>query len=264
MKRLVVTLALAASSVSALSDDGWVSVGSTQVVAPASSEPVVTPDQSPILAPSANPGGDLLTELMLQVEQMKTEIASLRGQLEEQQAKVRRMEASQQDRYLDLDSRISALTLAPPAVNSQEVTQAEADNNDGEALPPAGEAYKSAMQLVRDKKFAEAREAFDSFAENYAGDALAVNAIYWSGEVSMVEGKLDVAEARFRTVKEDHSGHSKAADASYKLAVVLDKSGKKAESKALLQEVISQYAGKSDSTVSLAQAYLKKMQGTSE
>jgi tol-pal system protein YbgF len=263
MKRLVVTLALAASSVSALSDDGWVSVGSTQVVAPASSGPVVTPDQSPILAPSANPGGDLLTELMLQVEQMKTEIASLRGQLEEQQSKVRRMEASQQDRYLDLDSRISALTLVPPAVNSLEVTQTETDT-DGEALPPAGEAYKSAMQLVRDKKFAEAREAFDSFAENYAGDALAVNAIYWSGEVSMVEGKLDVAEARFRTVKEDHSGHSKAADASYKLAVVLDKSGKKAESKALLQEVISQYAGKSDSTVSLAQAYLKKMQGTSE
>ena len=263
MKRLVVTLALAASSVSALSDDGWVSVGSTQVVAPASSEPVVTPDQSPILAPSANPGGDLLTELMLQVEQMKTEIASLRGQLEEQQAKVRRMEASQQDRYLDLDSRISALTLAPPAVNSQEVIQTETDT-DGEALPPAGEAYKSAMQLVRDKKFAEARKAFDSFAENYAGDALAVNAIYWAGEVSMVEGKLDVAEARFRTVKEDHSDHSKAADASYKLAVVLDKSGKKAESKALLQEVISKYSGKSDSTVSLAQAYLKKMQGTSE
>ena len=263
MKRLVVTLALTASSVSALADDGWVSVGSTQVVAPASSEPVVTPDQSPILAPSANPGGDLLTELMLQVEQMKTEIASLRGQLEEQQAKVRRMEASQQDRYLDLDSRISALTLAPPAVDSQEITQTETDT-DGEALPPAGEAYKSAMQLVRDKKFAEARKAFDSFAENYAGDALAVNAIYWSGEVSMVEGKLDVAEARFRTVKEDHSDHSKAADASYKLAVVLDKSGKKAESKALLQEVISQYAGRSDSTVSLAQAYLKKMQGTSE
>ena len=60
-------------------------------------------------------------------------------------------------------------------------------------------------------------------------------------------------------MKEDHNDHSKAADASYKLAVVLDKSGKKAESKALLHEVISQYAGKSDSTVSLAQAYLKKM-----
>jgi len=258
MKRLVVTLALTASSVSALADDGWVSVGSTQVVAPASSEPVVTPDQSPILAPSANPGGDLLTELMLQVEQMKTEIASLRGQLEEQQAKVKRMEASQQDRYLDLDSRITALTLPQPAVEQQEATNSVTDTS-GEGLPPAGEAYKSAMQLVRDKKFAEAREAFDSFAENYAGDALAVNAIYWAGEVSMVEGKLDVAEARFRTVKEDHGDHSKAADASYKLAVVLDKSGKKAESKALLQEVISQYAGKSDSTVSLAQAYLKKI-----
>lgn len=258
MKRFVVTLALTGLSVSALSDDGWVSVGSTQVVAPASSEPVVTPDQSPILVPSANPGGDLLTELMLQVEQMKMEIASLRGQLEEQQAKVKRMEASQQDRYLDLDSRISALTLAQPAVEQQEATNSVTDTS-GEDLPPAGEAYKSAMQLVRDKKFAEAREAFDSFAENYAGDALAVNAIYWAGEVSMVEGKLDVAEARFRTVKEDHGDHSKAADASYKLAVVLDKSGKKAESKALLQEVISQYAGKSDSTVSLAQAYLKKM-----
>lgn len=260
MKRFIVALALASCSASALSNDGWVSVGSTQVVAPASSAPVVTPSQAPYSAPNTSPSSDLLTELVLQVEQMKSEIASLRGQLEEQQAKVRRMEASQQDRYIDLDSRISALTLAIPVATETSEASPNVESTDS-ALLPAAEAYKSAMQLVRDKKFAEARIAFDEFTENYSGDALAVNAIYWAGEVSMVEGKLDVAEQRFRTVRDDHSDHSKAADASYKLAVVLDKSGKKSESKALLQEVISQYSGKRDSTVSLAQAYLKKMTG---
>jgi len=261
MKRLVVTLALAGITASAYSEDGWVSVGSTQVVAPASSEPVNSTPASQISVPSANPGGDLLTELMLQVEQMKVEIASLRGQLEEQQAKVRKMEASQQDRYLDLDSRISALTAsASTALQPASGTPAD-DTGSGGDLPPAADAYKAAMQLVRAKKFSEARTAFDSFAENYSADPLAVNAIYWAGEVSMVEGKLEEAEERFRQVADNHPDHNKAPDASYKLAVVLDKSGNTEEARALLRSVIKKYKGKSDSTVALAEAYLDKMSG---
>lgn len=260
MKRFIVALALTSCSVSALSNDGWVAVGSTQVVAPASSTPAVIPSQAPYSAPNTNPSSDLLTELVLQVEQMKSEIATIRGQLEEQQAKVRRMEASQQDRYIDLDSRISALVLATPVTTETSKATPDVKSSDS-ALPPASEAYKSAMQLVRDKKFAEARVAFDEFTENYAGDDLAVNAIYWAGEVSMVEGKLDIAEQRFRTVRNEHSDHSKVPDASYKLAVVLDKSGRQSESRSLLQDVISQYAGRRDSTVSLAQAYLRKISG---
>ena len=59
MKRLVVTLALAASSVSALSDDGWVSVRSTRV-APASSEPIVT-----LINPRSLPHPPILVETFL-------------------------------------------------------------------------------------------------------------------------------------------------------------------------------------------------------
>ncbi|MEK9711993.1 MAG: tol-pal system protein YbgF [Thalassolituus sp.] len=126
-------------------------------------------------------------------------------------------------------------------------------------LPPSGEAYKAAMELVRGKKFSEAREAFDAFTQNYPGDPLAVNAFYWAGEVSLVEGKTDLAQARFRTIVEKYPEHTKAADATYKLGVALEKSGKPEEARGYLQTVIDKYTGTNDSTVALAKSYMKKL-----
>jgi len=271
MKRLVVTLALAALSASAYSEDGWVSVGSTRVVAPASPDTIQPESSSAPLSvsPSLNdnaPVGSngLLAELMMKVTQMQDEIAMLRGQVEMQQAKINRMEAASQDRYIDLDGRISALsTMATEYPSAPATTDADTAPVTGQAdenkLPPSGDAYKAAMELVRGKKFAEARVAFDDFTKNYPGDPLAVNALYWAGEVSLVEGKTDVAQARFRTIVEEHPDHAKVADATYKLGVALERAGKPEEARGYLQSVIDKYTGKSDSTVALAKSYMKKL-----
>jgi len=271
MKRLVVTLALAALSASAYSEDGWVSVGSTRVVAPASSDTIQPESSSAPLSVSSSlndnaPVGSssLLAELMMKVTQMQDEIAMLRGQVEMQQAKINRMESASQDRYIDLDGRISALsTMATESPSAPATTDADTAPVSGQAgeseLPPSGDAYKAAMELVRGKKFAEARTAFDDFTKNYPNDPLAVNALYWAGEVSLVEGKTEVAQARFRTIIEKHPDHAKVADATYKLGVALERAGKPEEARGYLQSVIDKYTGKSDSTVALAKSYMKKL-----
>jgi len=274
MKRLVVTLALAALSASAYSEDGWVSVGSTRVVAPASSDTIQPePSTAPLsVSPSLNDnapvgGNSLLAELMMKVTQMQDEIAMLRGQVEMQQAKINRMEAASQDRYIDLDGRISALSASaaeyPVATTGAAPDSAQVAGSvtapAATELPPSGDAYKAAMELVRGKKFAEARAAFDEFTKNYPSDPLAVNALYWAGEVSLVEGKTDVAQARFRTIIENHPDHTKVADATYKLGVALERAGKPEEARVYLQTVIDKYTGKNDSTVALAKSYMKKL-----
>lgn len=266
MKRQVLTLTLAAMAASASADDGWVSVGATRVVAPAS--PQVTQPPSPALPsqsvvaqlPVDNSGsGNLVSELLMQVEQMQNEIATLRGRLEEQGARLERMEREQQDRYLDLDGRVSSLmsaSYADTGANKAPVTEASTPDV---GKPSPADAYKSAMELVRAKKFTEAGAAFDSFAETYPEAPLLVNALYWSGEVNLVEGHLDVAEARFRRVMTDFASHTKAADATYKLGVTLHKAGKNAEARQVLQSVIDEYSGSADGTVALATSYLKKV-----
>lgn len=259
MKRLVVTIALASFAASASSQDGWVSVGATRVVAPASSSTDTSQPSTPATftsSPSTSSSDNLVSELLTQVEQMQGEIANLRGQLEQQQAVIQRMERSQQDRYLDLDRRISMLATQP---QDAPTTAAPTSSENTEAAIPSGDAYRAAMELVRAKKFPEARAAFDNFIESYPEDPLTVNAIYWAGEVSLVTGDTEIAEARFRRILDNYPEHTKAPDATYKLGVALHRKGDDAGATQYLNQVITQYSGKADSTVSLAKAYLKKV-----
>lgn len=251
-------------------EEGWVSVGSTQVVAPAqkptrntgssqSQSPTNSlpqagdaslPQLSGAIPSDTSPG--LVNELLAQVEQLQQEVAMLRGKVEEQAIRQQMLEQSQQDRYLDLDRRLTQLTTQPPATATGPVAAAT-------PLPPASEAYRDAMELVRAKKFNDAAKAFDEFSVNYPDDALVANAMYWAGEVYLIDNKLDLAAERFSQVVETYPGHSKTADATYKLGVTLDRQGKKDEARQVLSRVISQFAGKADGTVALAKSYLDKM-----
>ena len=262
--------ALAAFCSQAGAEEGWVSVGSTQVVAPAK-KPAENPGPSrlPSSLPETSgtipqlsgtlPGDSsqgLVSELLAQVEQLQQEVTMLRGKVEEQSARQQMLEQSQQDRYLDLDRRLTLLTsgsVIPATTTSESPAASEAP------LKPASDAYREAMELVRAKKFSEAAAGFDQFAKQYPDDALVANALYWAGEVYLIDGKLDLAGERFSSVIESYPEHGKAADATYKLGVTLDRQGKKAEARTMLNRVMTQFSGKADGTVALAKSYLEKM-----
>lgn len=62
-------------------------------------------------------GNDLLVSLYNQLEALQQEVQTLRGMVEEQSNRLRRLETESRDRYLDMDSRLSALSggAAAPA-----------------------------------------------------------------------------------------------------------------------------------------------------
>ena len=55
-----------------------------------------------------------------------------------------------------------------------------------------------------------------------------------------------------------YPGHRKTPEASYKLAVILQRQGRSSESKALLQRIVDEYGASSPDTVNKANAYLDK------
>lgn|SRR5690606_4509635 len=263
MKAVILTLALGA--VAGAHADEWVSVGAARAVAPASSSALTDSSSragmaAPVNLPATSAGNDLVSELALQMEQMQQEIAVLRGRVEEQDHQIKRMRDEQQQRYLDLDRRLSALLSTPAAATP--VSPATSIAEPAAVAAPAAnaaEAYQQAMTLVREKKFTEASTAFDGFIKTYPQDPLTGNALYWSGEVWLVLGDLDKALQQFRRVVNDHAGHDKEADASYKIGVTLHRQGNAAEAKVWLQRVIDQFTGKADGTVRLARSYLDKL-----
>lgn len=250
--KAVVLITLAALSASVLADDQWVSVGAARPVAPAApGESVDSSTRAQVVQPAASSGNSsngLVAELYQQMEQMQQEIAALRDRVEEQGYELQRMKQDQQERYLDLDRRLSTLMTATPV--AQTATPAAAA-----ALSPA-EAYKQAQKLMYDKKYPEANDAFQAFVKQYPDDTLAVNALYWSGEIFLLQGDLDNALNSFRTVVTKHPDHQKVPDAMYKLGYTLDKQGKTAEAKGWMKKVIDQYTGKADTVVRLARSYL--------
>lgn len=274
MKYTLLSLALTISMVSA-AEDGWVAVGQAPAAKPAvqsnastqsgsSSQAIASTASSTSLKPSASvqppsfsiagESTSLQVELLSMVETMQQEIAELRGTVEEQNHKIEILQKQQQQRYLDLDKRMSELMLNP-------VTKPVESSIEG--VLPADDLYAKAMSLIKKKDFSNALVQLDLFAKTYPNHKLAANAFYWSGEVQLAEGNYALAISQFTQVVENHSEHSKAADSHYKLAVAHDRNGETEKAKQILNTVIKVYAGKSDSVVRLAERYLKRLNSAS-
>ncbi len=258
MKYAVLPLALMISMISA-AEDGWVAVGQGPAAKPAikSAHAVSThtaPSNSSIPSPvhtqTVNPS--LQLELLTMVETMQQEIAELRGTVEEQNHKIELLQAQQQQRYLDLDRRVSELLTTSVPSASQTDSQSGGSSAD--------DLYSDAMSLIKKKDYAKALAQLDLLVKTYPKHALAANAYYWSGEVQLADGNFEQAINQFLKVVKHHHKHNKAADSHYKLAVAYDRSGNTAKAKEILNQVVQQYPGISDSAVRLAERYLKRLQ----
>lgn len=218
------------------------------------------------------------SELMLVIQQLQDEVRSLRGQIEQQEHRLKRMEQQQLDRYRDLDRRISSLkssapvvasapavgsTLQSTATNSTVTTPPAPSNQTSQAMvqPDAtksdAKAYKEAFGLVRERNFPKATEAFNLFVKDYPRSPRLANAHYWLGEIYLAEQKPELARESFMQVLTNFADHRKAPDAAYKLGIVYDQLGDKKKSTEYLDLVINKYPD--SSAVRLAKEF-KRLQ----
>lgn len=78
-----------------------------------------TPGQTPTGGqPGSASSNDALVMLLDQFREMRSELETLRGMVEEQNYELRNLQRESMDRYSDLDSRVSALSLATPPLTS--------------------------------------------------------------------------------------------------------------------------------------------------
>lgn len=201
-------------------------------------------------------------EALILLQQLQDEVRALRGMVEQQQYKIRRMEQDQRDRYRDLDRRISQLGSGAPAPATAANSDIQAPAAPVAPLPAADstptdtQAYQAAFALVRQKSFADALTAFADFIQLYPDSARIPNAYYWIGEVNLAEQNLEPAKTAFEKVIADFSDHRKAPDATYKLGVIYHQMGKADKAQELFKQTLSRYPD--SSAANLAQDYLKR------
>lgn len=192
-------------------------------------------------------------ELLLQIEQLRQETQALRGLMEELSYQLGQMSSDQKTRYLDLDQRLGELVrIQKEAVaTSSTPTPATADSTTGgvgEAGAQASvpndisdqDAYNSAFQLIRERKFEEALVAMESFIRAYPDSELILDARFWRGQVFDVLGRDEEAIEAFKSLTLVAPDYRRILQVKVKLGKLLIKNQDVMNGRKILQEVITQ------------------------
>jgi len=158
------------------------------------------------------------TELLYQkLSELEKEIAELRSQLEENSVLMERSLELQQQRYLDLDSRILVLSNIEKNIvsDSSEEDVVIGDEQEEERL-----LYKNALELFEASRYAEALEIFSEVIITYPDGIYTPDAYFWSGELFLAQELYEDAKLSYAEVFEQFPNHIRSADSLYKLGEI--------------------------------------------
>jgi tol-pal system protein YbgF len=207
-----------------------------------------------------------LVELFGQVEQLKSEVARLRGQIEVLNHEQEQTQKRQRDLYIDLDSRLRRLEGGPganvplaaagapaaapatPAASAPPVNSAVAPGaaaaSAAAAAPDAAieqRAYDVALDQFKAGNFAAAIASFNAYVKTYAKGTLAPSAYYWIGNSQFALRDYRSAIATQRQLVATFPGNPKVPDALLNIASSQFELGDGAASRRTLEELIAKH-----------------------
>jgi tol-pal system protein YbgF len=233
-----------------------------------------TPPPSPTVSSSppssSSASGSGASSMFQQFQQLQDDIAELRGIVEEQSHQIAKLQADQKEQYIDLDRRVAALSggTGPTAAAGGGPASGPTTSAGGGPVttgPAASannserDAYSTAFNMTKDKRFNDAIAAFNQLLVTYPKGEYSGNAYYWLGELYLAqpEPALEKSRQSFAQVVSQYPTNPKISDAMYKLGVVYHRLGDKAKALEYLNRVQSQYPG--TQAAKLAQAYAAEL-----
>ncbi len=239
-----------------------------------------------------------LLDMLELLESLKTEVNSLRGDIEVQTHTVEQLKQKQRELYTDIDRRLQRLELNKSTVSSstdlevldtvvnQDDTVTETpsgeqglvvetdseliNNNNEEAIaekkpvdPQKAEAvYQRAFKLLKESQYDQAEKAFKEFLKDYPDTAFSDNAQYWLGETNYVMQKYDIAINEYQTLLNTFPDSKKVSHALLKIGYSYAELGNASDAEKTLTEVMKQYPG--TTAARLADERLRKISAAKE
>jgi tol-pal system protein YbgF len=218
-----------------------------------------------------------LVELFGQVEQLKSDVARLRGQIEVLNHEQDQLQKRQRDLYIDLDSRLRRLeggpganvppassgapapgpaAAAPPAPGPAVAAPPTTGATPGATAPSTGtgtgtgaadaaaieqRAYDVALDQFKAGNYPAAIASFNAFVKNYGKSPLAPSAYYWIGNSQFALKDYRAAIATQRQLVAAFPGNPKVPDALLNIATSQFELGDGAASRRTLEELIAKH-----------------------
>jgi tol-pal system protein YbgF len=170
-------------------------------------------------------------DLAGQNEQLRLEVARLRGQIEVLTNEVANLQRRQKDFYADLDSRLRKV----------EPQQATVDGREVEVLPGEQKTYEAALAMFKAGDYKNAGTTFSNFLRLYPQSAYAGAAHYWLGNAYYAQRDYRSAIASHQTVVNSFPDNPKAPEALLNIASSYIELKDRPAAKNALDQVVARY-----------------------
>ncbi len=204
-----------------------------------------------------------LIELANQVDQLQSQTAALRGEIETLRFELDGGSSRQRDLYLDVDQRLqvlesrSARPVAPSLASDPSVAGGDnstaADGSSGllsgttvasEFPVPAGtdrDNYQFAIDLLRAGQYVDSRNAFVQFLQAFPTSPLADNAQYWLAETRYVQQDFSSALSEFEKVINVYPDSAQVPGAVLKIGFCYYELERWDDARTALERVVREY-----------------------
>ncbi len=197
--------------------------------------------------------GGGLADMQNQIEQLKQEIANLKGELEVANHQLELTQQRQKDLYADTDGRIRKLEsgATQPAANSAPPVPVVEEKD--------AKAFAAAEDLSSSAKHKEAFAAYDAFLKDYPNSKFAPDAMYGLGYTQFALKNYKSSIATQQKMIDQYPQSPKVPDAMYNQANSQIQLGLVSSAKKTLKDLVSKYP---DASVAPnAQKRLKLLEG---
>ena len=194
-------------------------------------------------------------DLFREIENLKVEVAKMRGQMEVLANGIETSQKRQQDFYVDLDTRLRRLEAPPvPAAGGATPSMGDAAAAGGKPGPggglPAGatstaetRAYEAAQNLRRIGNYQGAIVAFQSFIKQYPKSPLASSAQYWIGDSYFNLRDFRLAISSQRLLLASYPDSPKVPDALLNIASSQAELGETVAARKTMDEIVAKHPG---------------------
>lgn len=171
-----------------------------------------------------------LTEILNQLEALRTDVAGLRGQIEVQNYQIDQLQKRQKDLYNDVDLRVRALETAAPA------PKAAAEKELGEEA-----AYNGALDAYKQGNYAAAITGFQTFSTKFPSSKLAPNSLYWIAAAQAAQKDCGAAIGTYKKLLSQFPDSNKTPESLLGLASCQQETKDNAGAKKTLQLLVNQF-----------------------
>ncbi|WP_422204477.1 tol-pal system protein YbgF [Acidovorax sp.] len=149
-----------------------------------------------------------LLDLQTQIETLRVEQATLRGQNEQLLRDVGELQRRQKDIAQGVDERLRQFEPVKVTVDGLEFQADAAEKRD----------FEAALAIFRTGKFAEANTAFAGFVRQYPRSGYVPSARFWLGNAQYAAREYKEAIGNFRLLMSGSPGHARAPEAALSIA----------------------------------------------